>query len=152
MFKQFKEFAMRGNVLDMAVGIVIGAAFTKIVNSLVSDLLMPPLGLLMGRVNFASLFISLNGQPYPSLEAAKAAGAPTLNYGAFLDTLVSFIIVAFAVFLLVRGVNQMKRRQAVAPEPPPSSKACPQCLSMIPIKATRCAFCTSLLEESLTTA
>ena len=149
MFKQFKEFAMRGNVLDMAVGIVIGAAFTKIINSLVSDVLMPPLGLLLGRVNFSSLFFSLNGQAYPSLEAAKTAGAPTLNYGAFLDTTVSFIIVAFAVFLIVRGVNQMKRRQAVAPEPPPSQKACPQCISMIPIKATRCAFCTTQLEAAV---
>lgn len=151
MLKDFKEFAMRGNVIDMAVGIVIGAAFGKIANSLVSDILMPPLGLLLGRVNFSNLFISLNGQHYASLDQAKAAGAPTLNYGAFLDTLGSFVIVAFAVFLLVRGVNRMKRRQAITPEPPPASRACPQCLSTIPIKATRCAFCTSMLEGTTAT-
>lgn len=140
---EFKEFAMRGNVLDMAVGIVIGAAFGKIVNSLVSDILLPPVGLLAGRVNLSNLFLSLNGRRYHTLEEARAAGAPTLNVGLFLDTILNFLIVAFAVFLLVRGVNRMKRRQADRPEAPPASKVCPFCLSTIPLKASRCAFCTS---------
>lgn len=140
---EFKEFAMRGNVLDMGIGIVIGAAFGKIANSFVSDILLPPLGLLAGRVNLSRLFISLNGQHYATLEDARAAGAATLNVGLFIDTIFNFLIVAFAVFLLVRGVNRMKRRQAEVPEPPPASRACPQCLSTIPLKASRCAFCTS---------
>jgi large conductance mechanosensitive channel len=139
MLKEFKEFAMRGNVLDMAVGIIIGAAFGKIITSFVADILMPPLGLLLGKVDFSSLFISLSGQ-YPSLAAAKAAGAPTLNYGMFLNTVLDFAIVAFAVFMLIRQVNRFLPKPAPAPA---STRECPHCLSAIPLKATRCAHCTS---------
>ena len=140
MFKEFKEFAMRGNVLDMAVGIIIGAAFGKIITSFVGDILMPPLGLLLGKVDFSNLFISLSGQSYPSLATAKAAGAPTINYGMFLNTVLDFLIVAFAIFLLIRQVNRF------LPKPAPalaSIRECPRCLSAIPLKATRCAHCTS---------
>ena len=142
MFKEFKEFAMRGNVLDMAVGIIIGAAFGKIVSSLVEDVLMPPIGLLLGKVDFSSLFINLSGQSYPSLEAAKAAGAATLNYGIFINAIINFLIVAFAIFLLIKQVNRFTAKKAEAPAAP-STKDCPRCLSQIPIKATRCAHCTS---------
>ena len=142
MLKEFKEFAMRGNVLDMAIGIIIGAAFGKIITSFVSDVLMPPIGLLMGKVDFSSLFVSLSGQPYPSLTAAKAAGAPTINYGVFFQTIFDFVIVAFVIFLLVKQVNRLKREPA-APPAAPTTKDCPYCLSSIPIKATRCAHCTS---------
>lgn len=143
MLKEFRQFAMRGNVVDMAVGIIIGAAFGKIVTSLVNDVLMPPIGLLLGGVDFSNLYINLSGGSYPSLAAAKEAGAATLNYGVFLNTVLDFIIVAFAIFLLVRAVNRM-----TAPEPAPAeptTKDCPFCLSKIPIKATRCPFCTSEL-------
>ena len=142
MWKEFKEFAMRGNVLDMAIGIIIGAAFGKIITSFVSDVLMPPIGLLMGKVDFSSLFVSLSGQPYPSLTAAKAAGAPTINYGVFFQTIFDFVIVAFVIFLLVKQVNRLKREPA-APPAAPTTKDCPYCLSSIPIKATLCAHCTS---------
>ena len=142
MFKEFKEFAMRGNVLDMAVGIIIGAAFGKIVSSFVADVLMPPIGLLLGKVDFSNLFINLSGQSYPSVEAAKTAGAATLNYGIFLNTVIDFVIVAFAIFLLIKQVNRLtaKKEEAAAA---PTTKECPYCLSQIPIKATRCAHCTS---------
>jgi large conductance mechanosensitive channel len=142
MFKEFKEFAMRGNVLDMAIGIIIGGAFGKIVSSAVSDILMPPLGLLLGKVDFSSLFINLSGQPQPSLAAAKAAGAPTINYGVFLQTILDFMIIAFVIFLLVKQVNRLIRKPE-APPGPPTTKDCPHCLLTIPIKATRCAHCTS---------
>jgi large conductance mechanosensitive channel len=142
MLKEFKEFAMRGNVLDMAIGIIIGAAFGKIITSFVSDVLMPPIGLLMGKVDFSSLFVSLSGSSFPSLTAAKAAGAPTINYGVFLQTIFDFVIVAFVIFLLVKQVNRLKREPA-APLAAPTTKDCPYCLSSIPIKATRCAHCTS---------
>lgn len=145
MWKEFKEFAMRGNVLDMAVGIVIGAAFTKIVNSMVEDVLMPPIGLALGGVDFSTLFFSLSGQQYASLAEAKAAGAATLNYGVFLNAIINFLIVAMAVFLLVKGVNTLKRKQAVAPVATPTSKPCPYCTSSIPLKASRCPECTSQL-------
>ena len=144
MFKEFKEFAMRGNVLDMAIGIIIGAAFGKIVSSFVSDLLMPPIGLLLGNVDFASVFVNLSGQSYPSLAAAKAAGAPTINYGVFLNTVLDFLIVGFVIFLLVRQVNRMRRQPEAAPAAP-TTKACAYCLSTIPLKATRCPHCTSEL-------
>ena len=144
MFKEFKEFAMRGNVLDMAVGIIIGAAFGRIVTSMVDDILMPPIGKLLGNVDFASLFISLTGQQYDSLAAAKAAGAATINYGLFLNTIINFLIVAFAIFMLVRQVNRLQK-PAPAPAAAPSTKDCPFCLSAIPIKATRCPQCTSQL-------
>ena len=142
MFKEFKEFAMRGNVLDMAIGIIIGAAFGKIVSSFVADVLMPPIGLLLGKVDFSNLFINLSGQTFPSVEAAKAAGAATLNYGMFLNTVIDFLIVAFAIFLLIKQVNRLMPKKEEAP-PAPSNKECPRCLSQIPIKATRCAHCTS---------
>jgi len=142
MLKEFKEFAMKGNVIDMAIGVIIGAAFGKIVTSLVSDILMPPLGLLMGKVDFSSLFITLSGQHYTSLTAAKAAGAPTLNLGVFLQTIFDFVIVAFVIFLLVRQINRLKREPAASP----TTKECPHCLSSIPLRATRCAHCTSDLK------
>ena len=142
MLKEFKEFAMRGNVLDMAVGIIIGAAFGKIVSSLVEDVLMPPIGLLLGKVDFSSLFINLSGQSYPSLEAAKAAGAATLNYGIFINAIINFLIVAFAIFLLIKQVNRFTAKKEETPAAP-STKDCPRCLSQIPIKASRCAHCTS---------
>lgn len=140
MLKEFREFAMRGNVLDMAIGVIIGGAFGKIVSSLVSDVLMPPIGLLMGKVDFSSLFLNLSGTPQPSLAAAKAAGTPTVNYGVFLQTVFDFIIIAFVIFMLVKQVNRLKTPEAAAA---PTTKDCPQCLSTIPIKATKCAHCTS---------
>ena len=142
MLKEFKEFAMKGNVLDMAIGVIIGGAFGKIVTSMVSDLLMPPIGLLLNRVDFPSLFINLSGQPYPSLAAAKAAGVPTINYGVFFQTIVDFVIVAFVIFLLVKQVNRLKREPEAR-----NAKDCPYCLSSIPIKATRCAHCTAELKS-----
>jgi large conductance mechanosensitive channel len=144
MLKEFKEFAMRGNVLDMAIGIIIGAAFGKIVTSLVNDVIMPPIGLLLGSVDFSNLFINLTGTPYASLEEAKAAGAATINYGLFINTVLDFIIVAFVIFLLVRQINRMKREEE-APPAEPTTRDCPYCLSSIPIKATRCPNCTSEL-------
>ena len=145
MLKEFKEFAMRGNVVDMAVGIIIGAAFGKIVSSMVDDVLMPPIGKLMGGVDFTNLFVSLSGQHYDSLAAAKAAGAATINYGVFLNTIINFLIVAFAIFLLVKQVNRLQK-PAPAPAPAaPATKDCPHCVSAIPIKATRCPHCTSQL-------
>lgn len=143
MLKEFKEFAMRGNVLDMAVGIIIGAAFGKIVTSFVEDVLMPPLGRLLGRVDFASLFFSLDGKHYDTLALAKVAAAPTVNYGIFLNTVISFLIVAFAVFLLVRMVNHWTTKPA-APAAP-TTKDCPQCAMSIPIQAKRCGHCTTQL-------
>lgn len=146
MFKEFKEFAMRGNVVDMAVGIIIGAAFGTIVKSLVADIIMPPIGLLLGNVDFSNLFIVLKdgavAGPYSALAEAQKAGAVTLNYGLFINTIISFLIVAFAIFILIRGLNKLKREEK-APEEEPTTKDCPHCLSSIPIKATRCAFCTS---------
>jgi large conductance mechanosensitive channel len=148
MLKEFKEFALRGNVVDMAIGIIIGAAFGTIVSSLVADVIMPPIGLLLGNVDFSNLFVVLKGGPAggdsPTLEAARAGGAVTLNYGKFINTVISFLIVAFSVFLLVKGMNQMKRKQE-APVAEPTTRACPYCLSTIPIKATRCPACTSQL-------
>lgn len=140
MLKAFKEFAMKGNVLDMAIGVIIGGAFGKIVSSLVSDVLMPPIGLLMGKVDFSSLFLNLSGSPQPSLTAAKAAGTPTINYGVFLQTVFDFIIIAFVIFMLVKQINRLKKPE---PSAAPITKDCPQCLSTIPIKASKCAHCTS---------
>jgi large conductance mechanosensitive channel len=149
MLKDFKEFVMRGNVVDMAIGIVIGAAFGTIVKSFVDDVLMPPIGLLLGNVDFSSLFITLKeggkaAGPYASLTAAKAAGAVTLNLGLFINTIISFIIIAFAVFLVIKGINRMKREKE-APPAEPTTRACPFCLSEIPLRATRCPHCTSEL-------
>jgi large conductance mechanosensitive channel len=145
MLKEFKDFIMRGNVVDMAVGIIIGAAFGKIVTSLVGDILMPPLGKLMGNVNFGGLFINLSDTPYPSLAAAKAAGAATINYGLFINTVIDFIIVAAAIFILIKQVNRFKKPVEVAA---PSTKPCPYCLSAVPLKATRCPACTSELKAA----
>lgn len=147
MLKAFKEFAIRGNVIDMAVGVVIGAAFGKIVNSLVNDILMPPIGLLLGNVDFSNLFINLSGKPVHSLAEAKAAGIPTINYGLFLNTLIDFIIVAFAIFLFIRQINTLKRPPTAATAEP-TTKSCPYCLSTIPLRATRCPQCTSDLKEA----
>ena len=145
MFKEFKEFAMRGNVLDLAVGIIIGGAFGKIVSSFVADILMPPLGSMLGKVDFSNLFISLNGRHYVNMKAAKDAGVAMLNYGLFVNTLIDFMLVAFAVFLLVRGVNRLKREQA---PPALTTKDCPYCLSAIPLAASRYPHCTSQLDNT----
>jgi large conductance mechanosensitive channel len=142
MLKEFKEFAMKGNVLDLAVGFIIGAAFGKIVTSLVSDIILPPIGLILGKVDFSNLFINLSGKSYASFAEAKAAGAPTVNYGVFLNNIVDFLIVAFVVFLLVRMVNRWNRP---APAAVPATKECSYCASAIPAKARRCPNCTSEL-------
>lgn len=147
MLKEFREFALRGNVIDLAIGVIIGAAFGKIVTSLVNDIMMPPVGLLTGGMDFSQLFISLDGREYPSLVAAQAAGAPTLNYGLFLNTLIQFLIIAFVLFLLVRQINRLqrlgRRPEALAE---PTTRDCPFCLSAIPRAATRCPHCTSTVE------
>jgi large conductance mechanosensitive channel len=147
MFKDFKEFAMRGSVVDMAVGIIIGAAFGAVVKSLVADIIMPPIGLLLGNVDFTNLFITLKAGkvagPYTTLATAHAAGAVTLNIGMFINTIVSFIIVAYAVFLVIRGINRMQQAPVAPPAAP--TKECPHCASEIPLKATRCPHCTSEL-------
>jgi large conductance mechanosensitive channel len=144
MLEEFKRFAMRGNVIDMAVGVIIGAAFGKIVTSFTSDVLMPPIGLLLGKVDFSNLFINLSGPSYTTLADAKKAGAPTVNIGVFLNTILDFVIIAFVLFLMIRQLN---RFLAPAPPPPgePTQKDCPYCLSQVPIKATKCAHCTSQL-------
>jgi large conductance mechanosensitive channel len=139
VLKEFKEFAMRGNVLDLAVGVILGAAFGKIVASLVDDVLMPPLGRVLGKVDFSNLFINLGDKTYDTLAAAKAAGAPTLNYGNFINTIINFLIVAFSIFLLVRSVN----RWLPKPPAPVTTKDCPQCAMPIPVSAKKCGHCTS---------
>jgi large conductance mechanosensitive channel len=143
MLKEFREFAMKGNVVDLAVGVVIGTAFGKIVDSLVKDIIMPPIGKLLGGVDFSNLFVVLGGGgPFPSLKAAQDAGAATLNYGVFINAIINFLIIAFALFMVVKAMNRMKREEAAAP-PPPTSKLCPQCQMEIPVKATKCGHCTS---------
>jgi large conductance mechanosensitive channel len=139
VLKEFKEFAMRGSVLDLAVGVIIGAAFGKIVSSLVDDILMPPLGQLLGKVDFSGLFISLSGEHFDSLQAAKAAGRATLNYGNFINTVINFLIVAFSIFLMVRVVNRWMPKPPV----PVATKDCPQCAMAIPVAAKKCGHCTS---------
>lgn len=142
MFAEFKKFVMRGNVMDLAIGVIIGAAFGKIVTSLVEDVLMPVIGLAAGKIDFSNLFISLNGQSYPTLAAAKAAAAPTVNYGIFINSVIAFLIVALVIFLIVKQVNRLM------PAPPPpaaSTKECPQCCTAIPLAAKRCPACTSTL-------
>ena len=146
VLNEFREFAIKGNVVDMAVGIIIGAAFGKIVSSLVEDIIMPPIGLLLGEVDFANLYVNLSGQPYESLEAANAAGVAVIRYGAFLNHAFSFLIVAFAVFLLVKVVNQLRRQEETVDEA--TDKACPFCRTQIPIAATRCPHCTSQLDAA----
>jgi large conductance mechanosensitive channel len=144
---EFKEFAMRGNMIDLAVGIIIGAAFGDVVKSLVNDVIMPPIGRLLGRVDFSSLYINLTSTHYDSLAAAKDAGAATLNYGAFITTVINFLIIALAVFLMIKQINRFLRQPAPPPAAP-TTKECPYCFSTIPIKATRCPDCTSNLEEA----
>ncbi len=143
MLKEFRDFAMRGNVIDLAVGIMIGAAFNQIVNSFVNDILMPPIGLLVDETDFSNLYISLSGETYPSLSAAQEAGAATLNYGLFINNLIDFMIIAFILFLIVRQVNRIKSRVEPERVESPTVKDCPYCYSAIPIKATRCPNCTS---------
>jgi large conductance mechanosensitive channel len=151
MFKEFKEFAMRGNVVDMAVGIIIGAAFGTIVKSLVADMIMPPIGLLLGNVDFSNLFAVIKqgavAGTFATVAEAQEAGAVTINYGIFINTVISFLIVALAIFFLIKGINSLKRQEEAPPEEP-TTQACPYCLSEIPIKATRCSHCTSALETS----
>jgi len=151
MLKEFKEFAMRGNVVDMAVGVIIGGAFGTIAKSLVADVLMPPIGLLLGGVDFSNLFVTLKdgatAGPYHALAEAQAAGAVTVNYGVFLNSVISFLIVAFAVFLVIKAINQMKREKE-APPAEPTTKECSFCQMTIPIKATKCGFCTSEIKKT----
>jgi large conductance mechanosensitive channel len=150
MLKEFKDFALRGNVMDMAVGIIIGAAFTSIVNSLVNDIIMPPFGLLLGGVDFSNFYLILKGGspagPYLSLADASAAGAVTLNYGLFINAIISFLLVALAMFLLIRAINRLHSEKTVEEPAAPTSKDCPYCFTSIPLKATRCPHCTSQLE------
>jgi large conductance mechanosensitive channel len=142
MLKEFKEFIARGNAVDLAIGVIIGAAFGAIVTSLVNDVLMPPIGLLLGRVDFSSLFLNLSEKPYASVAEAKAAGAATINYGIFINTIINFLIVGFTVFLVARTVTRLRRP---APAAAPTTKECPRCLSTIALRATRCPQCTSEL-------
>ncbi len=144
MLKEFKEFAMRGNVIDMAVGVIIGGAFGKIVTSFTNDVLMPPIGLVLGRVDFSNLYLNVSGTPYPSLAEAKKAGAATINYGGFANAVIDFLIVAFVLFVMIRQINRLLAPQP-APSAEPTTKDCPYCVSPISLKATRCAHCTSQL-------
>ncbi len=143
MFKEFKAFAVKGNVIDLAVGVIIGGAFGKIVTSLVNDMVMPLVGLLIGRVDFKNLFISLNGTKYVSLAAAKEAGAATLNYGMFINTTIEFLIISFSIYIVIRQMNKLKKKETKAP----TKKSCPHCYSEIHLKATRCPNCTAEISE-----
>jgi large conductance mechanosensitive channel len=140
MFKEFREFAVKGNAVDLAIGVLIGAAFGAVVTSLVNDVIMPPIGKLLGGVDFSNLFVVLGSGEYPSLKAAKEAGAATLNYGVFINTVINFLIIAFILFMIVRTMNRLRRAE---PAPSPTTKACPHCTMQIPLKATRCPHCTS---------
>jgi len=144
MLKEFKEFALKGNVIDLAIGIIIGAAFGKVVQSLVTDVIMPPIGMLAGKMDFSSLFINLSGKSFETLAEAKKAGAATLNYGLFINNIVDFTIMAFVVFIMVKQINRLKKAEPAAPAP--DTKDCPFCLSKVPLKATRCSQCTSVFE------
>lgn len=144
MLREFKEFALKGNVIDLAIGIIIGAAFNKVVQSLVNDIIMPPIGMLIGKMDFSALFVNLSGKQFETLAEAKKAGAATLNYGLFINTLVDFVVMAFVVFLMVRQINRLKREAPIVPAP--ETKECPFCLSTVPLAATRCAQCTSMFE------
>jgi large conductance mechanosensitive channel len=144
MLTEFRKFIMRGNVIDLAVGVIIGGAFGAIVSSLVNDIIMPPIGMVLGRVNFTDLFIALDGNAYQSLEAAQTAGAPTLNYGVFINTLLNFLIIGLVIFFAIRAINRLSEGKE-KPEPAPTEKACPYCATNIPISATRCPNCTSQL-------
>ncbi|MED1915127.1 large conductance mechanosensitive channel protein MscL [Bacillus thuringiensis] len=151
MLKEFKEFALKGNVMDLAVGVVIGGAFGKIVTSLVNDIITPMIGLLLGKVDFSGLFINLSGVPYTTIAEAKKANAATLNYGLFLNSVIDFVIIAFSIFIVIKQLNRFKRKQEVE-KAPETTKECPHCISAIPIKATRCPNCTSMLETKGTLA
>lgn len=142
MMKEFRDFIMRGNVMDLAVGVIIGSAFGKIVSSLVSDIIMPPIGLLLNGVDFSNLFVALNGRAFATLADAQKAGAPTLNYGSFINNVIDFLILALVIFLMIRPISRLQRP---APAAAPSTKECPHCFTSIPIKATRCPNCTSQL-------
>ncbi|MFE5320233.1 large conductance mechanosensitive channel protein MscL [Paenibacillus sp. NPDC056579] len=148
MIKEFKEFAMKGNMIDLAIGVIIGGAFSKVVTSIVSDLVMPPIGLLLNRVNFSDLFFSLDGKSYDSLAAAKAAGAPTLNFGLFFSTMIDFLILSFVIFITVKQINRLRKKQEDKPDPKKETKECPECLSDIPKQAVRCKFCTAYVEPA----
>jgi len=145
VLKEFKEFALKGNVMDLAVGVVIGAAFGKIVTSLVNDIITPLIGLLLGKVDFTNLYISLNGDHFNTLEEARKSGVATLNYGLFLNSVIDFVIIAFSIFIVIKQLNRFKRKQEVV-KAPETTKECPHCITSIPIKATRCPNCTSMLE------
>lgn len=147
MLKEFKAFIMRGNVLDLSVAVIIGAVFGKIVTSLVNDVLMPPIGLVVGKVDFSSLYLNLSSNTYASLADAQKAGAPVIKYGLFINTIIDFIIVSFVIFMVVRLANRFQLQQAAAAPPPPTTKECPYCLSAIPLKATRCGHCTSEIKS-----
>ena len=146
MWKEFKEFAMRGSVIDLAIGIIIGVAFGAIISSFVKDIIMPPIGLLLGKINFADLYINLTSTSYPSLKAAQDAGAATINYGLFINTVINFLLIALVLFFVIKGMNSMKKPAPVAA---PTTKECPYCLTAVPKKATRCPACTSELKQSL---
>ena len=146
MLKEFKTFIMRGNVLDLSVAVIIGAVFGKIVSSLVNDVLMPPIGLVVGKVDFSSLYLNLSSTTYASLAEAQKAGAPVIKYGLFINTVIDFVIVSFVIFLVVRMANRFQRQQSAAAPPPPTTKECPFCLNTIPLEATRCGHCTSNLK------
>jgi large conductance mechanosensitive channel len=145
MFREFREFALKGNVVDLAVGIIIGAAFNKVVQSLVNDIIMPPLGMIMGKVDFSALYINLSGKLFENLAEAKKAGAATINYGLFINTLVDFTIMAFVVFIMVKQINRLRRETPAVPTPD-DTRECPFCLSKVATKAVRCPFCTSAIE------
>lgn len=145
MLKEFKAFILRGNVVDLAIGVIIGGAFGKIVTSFVNDIIMPPIGLLLGKVNFKDLFVALDGKTYESLAKAQEVGAPTLNYGAFINTLIDFLIIALVIFFIVKQINRLTAKPAPAPAAP-TTKECPYCFTTIPLHATRCPHCTSELK------
>ncbi|MCS7458809.1 large conductance mechanosensitive channel protein MscL [Paenibacillus doosanensis] len=149
MIKEFKEFAMKGNMIDLAIGVIVGGAFGKVVTSIVNDVVMPPIGLLLGKVNFSDLFVSLDGNSYASLAEAKAAGAPTLNIGVFINTLLDFLIVSFVIFIVVKQLNRLRKKQDDKPaDPKKETKECPECLSEIPKQAIRCKYCTAYVEPA----
>ncbi|MEK8131282.1 large conductance mechanosensitive channel protein MscL [Paenibacillus filicis] len=145
MMKEFKEFAMKGNMVDLAIGVIIGGAFGKVVTSIVNDVIMPPIGLLLGKVPFKDLFLSLDGNHYNTIKDAQAAGVATLNYGQFISTLIDFLIVAFVIFMVVKQLNRFRKKEEPKPAPKPEVKECPECLSEIPVKASRCKYCTAVV-------
>ncbi|MCZ8519151.1 MULTISPECIES: large-conductance mechanosensitive channel protein MscL [Paenibacillus] len=145
--KEFKEFAIKGNMIELAIGVIIGGAFGKVVTSIVNDLVMPPIGLLLGKVNFKDLYIALNGAHYPTLAEAQTNKITTLNYGLFISTMLDFLIVAFVIFIAVKQLNRLRRKEEAKPDPKGNIKECPECLSDIPRKATRCKYCTAQLES-----